>query len=208
MVWDDGDKLIIESRVINNDKYSSYNDDYHTRKTNDTKKMFKFMKEYLKPFSYLEISARTRRLAEDKHNAWRVEPHRKLRDNMDIGREELSEIFMRLQEAGVLPVNQYMESIYNEAIPAYKEVKERNSREFDSVHVFFNPDDSIAMTMTKGENKGVYQFDTLDMCPQWVQEGVGLLKMAESSTHVPYIGIKTDDRNFWITPPVVEKQQS
>jgi hypothetical protein len=45
---------------------------------------------------------------------------------------------------------------------------------------------------------GAYTHDSLAAAPAFIQQQVGLLKMMDKNTHVPDVGYKSSDTEFWI----------
>lgn len=194
----------IESRLIQNDKFSSVNSDYHTKTTSDTRKLFKLVREYVKPYSGMELALRTLRTAEASFDAWRTEPMRNSRESVsDLYRDDLLEIFASLKALGVTAVHAKMQRVYDQAVPAYLEGKERTNNKFAGVHVTFNPDDSVIVTCMREDvenniTKGSVTHESLEVCPAFIQEQVAMLRLIESKTHLPNVGTKVDDKTFWI----------
>lgn len=194
--------LTLESRLIENDKYATYNDDYHTKSTKDMKKMLKFMKEYVKPFTAHEIANKTRKTARDKLENWQSEPDKDLRSfRYHVGDGEILDTFNKLRELGVAPVNNLMEKLYESTLPAYIEGKERAKKNFDNYcHVFINPDESLMISKV-GIDAGrtvAETFNSLEDMPTEVQQNLAMLRMLEAGSFAPNLGIKLTDKEFWI----------
>jgi hypothetical protein len=202
-VKDDGENptLTIESRLIENDKYAQYNDDYHTKSTKDMKKMLKFMKDYIKPWSAHEIASKTKRKAEDKFQDWQREPYRKLRAVTNtIESLDFLKMFVKLKELGVAPVNDDMKMLYESALPAYLDYQSREGKKFANTHAFINPDESVFISNVGIESGRTVAklFNSIDEMPMNVQQNLAMLRMMENDVLVADVGHKISEREFWV----------
>jgi hypothetical protein len=193
-------KYTIESRLIENDKYSRHNSDFHTRKTTDIKKLFKYMKEYIKPFTSQEIAQRTYRSADNAFDDWKSNVYREFRRTVDLNPMEIMEELVRLKALGVQPQTEKFRRIFETGIPAYEEYKVIDGKKFSRIHVFVNFDDTVTVTtMPNGQlPSGVEMFESMDKAPQYVQEQVGMLRLVDGAKYVPNVGYKASDKEFWI----------
>ena len=200
-VKEDGENptLTLESRLIENDKYARHNNDYHTKSTKDLKKMLKFMREYIKPFSGQEIAQKTYRSVEQDFDTWRSKPWR----NVRMAMQELDPLdyvaeFEALALMGIEPQTKKFREAMTTVIPESKENKRRTDMKFDAVHIHINPDNSICLTIMKGDNRGSKIVETVDECPQYIQQALAMLKMVDDNTHIPEVGKRNNDKDFWV----------
>ena len=200
-VKEDGENptLTLESRLIENDKYARHNNDYHTKSTKDLKKMLKFMREYIKPFSGQEIAQKTYRSVEQDFDTWRSKPWR----NVRMAMQELDPLdyvaeFEALALMGIEPQTKKFREAMTTVIPESKENKRRTDMKFDAVHIYVNPDNSICLTIMKGDNRGSKIVETVDECPQYIQQALAMLKMVDDNTHIPEVGKRNNDKDFWV----------
>lgn len=185
------------SRLIQNNRYSTYNDDYHTRTTNDLKKMLKYMRESLKPFSALEIAVRTLNKANGNFSEWQVKPRLESANTVrHLGTEDLLEIF-RLQKAqGVAPVNDKVVAIYEKGLPADELYKERANVTPARIHIFINPDSTVQVTMFNDQSFTLY--DSMETVPENLRQQIAMLQISDNGNHIGSIGTKMTDREFWV----------
>lgn len=199
---DEKPTLTIESRLICNDKYAAYNDEYHTRSTKDPKKMLKFMKDYIKPWSAHEIANKTKRTMENKIDEWKSKPDKNVRGfRYQVSDSEIFESFQKLKDMGVAPVDTLMEKLYESILPDYIEGKERSKKKLsDLCHVFFNPDGSLSITRV-GIDAGrtvAKTYESIEETPQVVQNNIAMLKIVEADQFVPEVGYKANNTAYWI----------
>lgn len=200
-VKDNGEEpvLTLESRLIQNDKFSIHNSDYHTKSTKDLKKMLKFMKEYIKPFSGQEIAQKTYRGAEQNFDEWRRGAWRNLREALsELNHEDYVAEFEALAQMGITPQTNKFREAMSVVIPESAENKRRTNMKFDAVHIFINPDDSVCVTIMQGENKGSKIVESIEECPQYIQQGIAMLKMVDDNTHIPEVGKRVNGKDFWV----------
>jgi hypothetical protein len=65
-------------------------------------------------------------------------------------------------------------------------------------HVAINPDDSVVITIMRGDDKGSSIKESLDACPLFIQQNVGMLKMVNDNERIPEVGTKVNATQFWI----------
>lgn len=193
--------LTLESRLIENDKYAQYNHDYHTKSTKDMKKMLKFMKDYIKPWSAHEIACKSKRSAEEKFQNWQREPYRKLRAATNtLDSTDYLKMFVKLKELGVVPVNDDMKMLYESALPEYLDYQGREGKKFANTHAFINPDESVFISNV-GIDSGrtvAKLFNSIDEMPINVQQNLAMLRMMENDVLVADVGHKISEREFWV----------
>jgi hypothetical protein len=184
----------VRSRLINNEKYASHNDDYHSRTTNDPKKVSKFLKDYFKPFAPLEIAGLTSRRFEAHDDEWRDEFRWKLRDVVAV---EPSELFLEvhhLVSLGVEFKSDKFKRIVTEGMPMFTEHMRRKNDSRKTTHIFINPDDSAQVTF--GDFNHIYQ--TPEDMPEDMQQQVAMLRMVEADTFIPEVGMKMSTNTYWV----------
>jgi hypothetical protein len=200
-VYSDGDKIVVESRLIQNEKYNMHNTDYHTRKTQDIRKVLKYMKEYLKPYTAQEVANRTLSNAKQAFNEHKEKAMWKARgyklDDLDALYEEV----MHMKTLGYEPKTNAVKKLVNEGFPALEQYMKTKDTEFPRVHVHIAPDESVTIAVLMKHSNletGAYTHDSLAAAPAFIQQQVGLLKMMDKNTHVPDVGYKSSDTEFWI----------
>lgn len=200
-VYSDGDKIVIESRLIQNEKYNMHNTDYHTRKTQDIRKVLKYMKDYLKPYTAHEIANRTLSNAKQAFNEHKDKALWKARNYKLDDIDALYEEVMHMKMLGYEPKTNAVKRLIHEGLPAFEQYMKVKDTEFPRVHVHIAPDESVTIAvLAKHSNleMGATTHETLAAAPTFIQQQVGMLKMMDKNTHVPDVGYKSSDTEFWI----------
>lgn len=191
--------ITIESRLIKNDKYATHNDKYRTRSTHDIKKMFKYMKEYIKPFSGQEIAQKSYRGVQHEFEQWQTKSAWGVREALrELDHNDWMEGIVKLQALGIEPPTEKFAQLVKTAIPHFEEMKRRNAMEEPNYHIHLNPDDSVVVTIMRGEEKGSMTKESLDACPMFIQQSLGMLKMMDERSRIPEVGTKVSNTEFWI----------
>lgn len=201
-VWtDDKGRVVVESRLIQNDKYAVHNSDYRTRKTQDPRKALKYIKEYIKPYTSHEIANRTISNAEYAFNSHRDKVGWKAREYRLQDIEVLHAELMHMKTMGYEPKTDAVRKLMTEGFEHIEHAMRMKDTEFPKVHVHIAPDESVTVAvLAKHSNleMGAYTHETLAAAPTFIQQQVGLLKMMDKNTHVPDVGYKSSDTEFWI----------
>lgn len=195
------DYWVLESRLIHNDRYRG---DRRTQKrTKDLKKMLRYMRDFVKPLSAKEIAVNTRDVLSSRIGRWKHEAIEKMRNTCDFDRDAVMEELVRMRAVGYKPQTAVMARIMEQGIDAWEEAKRRSERKVMQVHVFMNPDESVEVFCDDnlgygGINHGVTVFNSLTEAPVNIQQSIAMLRMLEDKTHVPEVGVKVDERNYWV----------
>lgn len=194
----------ITSRLISNSKFNPGKVEHHTKTTNDAKKAIKFMRDYIKPFSQIELAERSRGYVEASFNEQKTEVRSAFYDVCQIGMEALMQEVIRLKAIGVQPQTEKFEKIYTEGIDKYEEYLESKQKKFNQAHIWINPDESVLFTLV--ENEGAKpttaSYESLTECPDWVQQGVAMLRMLDvDKKAIKGLGTRWGDSDFWVEVP-------
>jgi hypothetical protein len=186
---------ILRSRLIKNEKYAQHNDDYHSRETTDLKKLSKFLRDYVKPYSPLEISQMGGDVYDDLHN-WRSEARRSFREVVGrVSEDDVAEEVAYLKSVGVQFRSDKFRNIATKGLDLHEELKRRNNDAIKNVHVYINPDESVHVTVADDKT---YSYDTLDSAPETIRQQVAMLMMVDMKQYVPEVGKRTDEKMFWV----------
>ncbi len=106
-----------------------------------------------------------------------------------------------MQTVGYVPKTEHMRKALTEGLPVMQEAKELSDKEFTKLHVYLAPDGMVTVSvLAKYVNMemGTTTFESLESAPTLIQQHVGMLKMMDKDTHVPNVGYKSSDTEFWI----------
>jgi hypothetical protein len=194
-------EYVIESRLIRNEKFSSNNSEYYTKRTTDPKKFFKHLKEYAKPFTYQEVALRSMRSAENKFDDWKNEKRAAPYRVSHVDWEGMYEEISKLHALGVQPQTERFKRIYEEGLPAYNEYKAVKDKPFKRIHVLVQADGTVAVSSFADYTdvqKGSTLYEEMDHVPKHIQEQVGMLRMMTTGDFVPNVGLKINEKEFWV----------
>ena len=186
--------LKITSKRITNDKYSSHNSEYRTRTSSDPKKMLKWMKDYIKPYTPAEVAEKTFDRMQDSQRAWRIKAEDAVAIHGRLSEDDLYTEVEALANLGVQFHTEKFRQLLVTGLPAYHEKKVRRNTPEPNTHVSINPDHSIVVTA----NEEFTAYDSFDALPQNIQQQVSFLRMVEPNEYVPTVGIGFDQNAYWI----------
>lgn len=187
--------FVLQSRLISNEKYSEFNDDYRSRETTDIKKMAKFLREYVKPYSPQEISEMGGNISSDYYD-WQQEAAQQFRRVAgQVTTVDIAEEIAYLKSVGVQFRSDKFREIATTGLELFDEMKRRKESGIVHAHVYIHPDDSVSVSVTEGRT---YAFETLDSVPEVVRQQVAMLMMVDMNQYVPEVGKRTKDKMFWV----------
>jgi len=178
-----------------------HNSEFHTRKTQDVRKVLKYMKEYLKPYTAQEIANRTLATAKQAFNEHKDKALWKARDYKLADMDVLYEEVMHMKMLGYEPKTDAVKKLIHEGFPVLEKYMKVKDTEFPRVHVHIAPDESVTVAVLMKQSNmevGATTYDSLAAAPTFIQQQVGLLKMMDKNEHVPDVGYKSSDIEFWI----------
>jgi len=193
----------IESRLIDNTRYVRGNDRKHQKHTKDPKKLLRYMRDYIRPFTTKEIASRSTDMRRRHLDNWYGQAGSLVRDLCNLDREDVMEEMIRMKAVGYKPQTEKFAQVMEQGIPAWEEVKRLKNRKAMNVHVFINPDESVEIycqdkTGFGGINQGVTAFNSLAESPNCIQQQVAMLRMMDDNAFVPEVGTKVDANNYWV----------
>lgn len=196
---DDKNRLVYKlySRLIENEKYNSQNDEYHIKKTSDPKKLLALLKEYVKPYTPQEIARRVGDGIYHDFEQWRDEPKHQYREMVRrLSVEDIVEEISYLQSVGVQFRSPAFQQVATSGVEQMQEHRRRAAVEQVSLHVFIQPDDSVMATRPNGQS---HVYENIDTAPQSIQQQVAMLRMVDAAQYVPEVGKRSvDQRMFWV----------
>lgn len=192
----------IHSRMIQNEKFRYSNPKYHIKETTDIKKVGKLLRDYARPYTSLEVSHMdsNQELGSDEA-MWRDRPHQQFNDIVrTLKTTEIAEEIMYLQSLGVQFRSDKFRLVATDGVQLYNEMKERANKRHDSLHVYLQPDGSVAVTAEdpKHMDKGAWTYASMEQAPQCVQQQVAMLRMCDERLYVPEVGRKVNENRYWI----------
>ncbi len=192
----------LTSRLIANEKYAAHNDDYFTKSTTDTRKMLKYLREFVKPYTSLEIATRTSFAARETHHVWQEKPLTDFRCIAGgISPNEIAKEVMYLKSIGVEFHTDKFRKIAEEGVELYDEAMRRAAIPFSGTHVFLQPDDSVLVTrMVDGDfdDAGATLYERFDEVPEDIRQQVAMLRMVDGKQFIPEVGSRMNEREFWV----------
>jgi hypothetical protein len=186
---------VLRGRLIKNEKYAEHNDDYHSRETTDIKKLSKFLRDYVKPYSPLEVSKMGSGVFDELYS-WRSEARRSFSEVVgQVTESDVAEEVAYLKSVGVAFRSDKFRDIAAHGLELYDELKRRENDDIKNVHVYINPDESVNVTVADDKT---YSYETLGGVPEAVRQQVALLMMVDMKQYVPEVGKRTAEKMFWV----------
>jgi len=194
--------FVVQSKLINVGRYNS--DRKHQKITKDEKKTLKNLQDYIRPFNTQQIADRTKGTAWDKLQNWKWGIRRQARESMGFDMDTIYEEVKRMKDLGLRAQTEKFQKAMDEGIARFEENKLVDKvEERDLAHVFMNPDGSIEVRLAKNAEDYATKeirsaYSRVDEMPYELSSKIAMLRMTEAQTFVPYVGVKVDDRTFWL----------
>ena len=192
--------FVLHSKAIDNPRFRN---ERRSRKiTGDPAKMLKYLKTYVLGYDPKELSLMTKDVMANKFESWRWQATRATRDVVACDMQVIYEEAKRMADLGLRAQTAKFQKVIDEGLALYEEGKYVESRkDRDLVHLFFNPDDSISLWFDALSDKTTglsIHYKSFDDLPEQVATRAAMLKISEIKTFIPDVGIRADDRSFWV----------
>lgn len=194
------DVFVLHSKEIHNPRFR--NERRSRKMTGDPAKMLKYLKDYVLGFNPKELASMTKDVMADKFSDWRWKAMKATRDVVACDMQVIYEEARKMADLGLRAQTAKFQKVIDEGLALYEEGKYVESRkDKDLVHLFFNPDDSVSLWFDGGSDKTTGlspYYKSFDDLPEQVASRAAMLKMTEANTFIPDVGIRADDRSFWV----------
>lgn len=185
-------------RVITRHVLNTRYNDSERRKSIDTvseKRAVKLMVEHILPFKLSEIASRSVNLITASEQTWRLEftP-----DEFSAFRGDYSTIykeFKNLLSYGVSFVTDEFRAIAERGIAKYETWLERNQTKISKWFVKFTNHGEVLVLSPTGDTT---RYNGFTLLPEFIQEGVGMLKLLSKANSIPGLGVRVSEDTFWV----------
>lgn len=194
------DKYMVESRLIENNKYAHYNSDHHCNASQNMKNIVKIALSKLKPLQIHEVARKSLescRIHTDISDI-RHDIARSIRDEISsVSRTEIFEELLHMRNMGYAPKGEAMGKLMT--FVNKNEARFREDYEFNPEvrFVYINPNNTITVTKQEGESLGDYP--NVNSLPEDILSKLTVLMLSPDNTFIRDIGKKDKENMFWIT---------
>jgi hypothetical protein len=192
--------FVIHSKDIYNPRFR--NERRNRNITKDPAKMLKYLKTYVQPYTARELAKMTKDVMESKFSDWRWNALKACKEVVQCDMNIIYEEAKRMAELGIRAQTARFQKVLDEGLTLYEEGKYVESRkDRDLVHLFLNPDDSISVWFDSTSDKTgglLPHYTSFEELPEQVATRMAMLKMTSENTFVPDVGVRANDRSFWV----------
>lgn len=163
--------------------------------TANPKRAVQAMLKHITPLSLAEIAAKTRRMGERAINEWQMEYVPRELDTLGVlGRDAMYREFQNLLAQNVTFVTDEFKAIVSTGLQKYEIWKERKETPVSLWYVHF--DNAGISVLTPDAMVG--RFTSFEVLPDYLQEGVGMLRLTPQDTMIPGVGARVTDTDYWV----------
>jgi hypothetical protein len=194
------DKYVVESRLIENNKYAHYNGEHRCNASQNMKNIVKIALNKLKPLQINEVARKSQescRIHGDISDI-RHEIARLIRDEISgVSRAEIFVELLHMRNMGYKPKGEAMGKLM--AFANKNEAQFREDYEFNPEvrFVYINPNNTLTVTNQEGESIGDYP--NVNSLPEDILSKLTVLMLSPDNTFIRGIGKKDKENMFWIT---------
>lgn len=185
-------EFLVESRLIQNAKFSGWSAEYHSQRTKDTAKAIKIALNNLKPFGWNELTNEARENAQQSHKKWAGSNSQvayDLRIDPDTMAEELNNL---IEQGVVFKTSQFKNAIG--ALPAYMEYLERRKKPANMDTVMLH--EGVVVFMKHGDSMNPTMCKSIEELPEGHQTKIALLRLLGDNEYLPEVGYKKSEYKY------------
>jgi hypothetical protein len=203
---ENGSKFVVSSRLINNERYSTYSRGYHTLSTKNPDKALANMLKNIAPFTYADALDKRRNLITEHIEDWLRGPKLPCQKAFQtITYTDFFDELMRIDREGTPFVHPKFKNALEVGRESFAESSRRQKVEGNVYYVTYQEDGVGVLTCPlryakQGElrvesNKHHYNEEEI---PEVVKANVPLLKMLSDGENIQEIGIRVNDKEFFV----------
>lgn len=184
---------VITRKVLN----TRYNDS-ERRKSVDTvseKRAVKLLLEYVTPFTLFEIASKSHHMVCTMERDWREEftP-----EEFGLFRTDYVNVykeFKNLLAHGASFVTPEFRDAAERGVAKYEIWNERRQIQISKWFVMFTDHGEILVQTPTGDTT---RFNAFELLPEFIQQGVGMLKLLNGADRILGLGVRVSDNKFWV----------
>jgi hypothetical protein len=194
---DDKDVYVISSPTIVNSRYKGARK--NEKQTKDPAKALKYLQSFIRPFTPQRIASYSFSNVDRKFDHWRWDIEKQAGSIMRLNMHQVYEEIKRMRELGLKAQTADFQRAMDEGLEKYEHMKATANRKIEELmHVFFNPDESADIHMHKPYEGIAASYASINEMPYDLASRISMLRIGEVDSYVPNVGIRTDDRTFWV----------
>jgi hypothetical protein len=167
------------------------------------------MMDFVRPYSLDEVRRESVYDFTNSVDKW-VHAAKKEYNNVKVDdRKEIVEEMLHLKSLGVQFKTSVFRKLADEVEGIYSEYKRRTEAKFRAYHVVFTPNmiyvsagellkNSYHDSVFKADNATPSAYQAVEMLPENILSGIGLLKMVNTGESVDEVGIRVNENEFYI----------
>jgi hypothetical protein len=184
---------VVESKRINNDKYASHSEGYHTKKTKAFSNAVKNGLQYLKPVMFDELLSEKLDAAQHAINTIRYPAEDKLHSAGSVGRDNVLTELRNMIRTGYQPVTEKFLASMNLLAAEDAELQRVANYKPRKCFVWVKPD---RVEYQVEGNERVIAYDPTQV-PEEIRDKVAVLQIG-SGSGIMDVGVKVSNTMYWV----------
>jgi hypothetical protein len=196
-VMHEGDNTFycVESKKIENEKYSVSSDGYNIRQSKDIKKALKIALQFLKPLAYDDVLDECRNPLAIGLNNLRSPAREKLHDSLSIMRNDMAQEIAHMIASGYQPNTQSFKNALDLMMKEGAELKRMQDYKPRACFVWVKPN-SLSYRFT--EEQHVTECTSMDDVPEFIRNKLAVLQIAKNGDAITDVGVRVSDITYWV----------
>jgi hypothetical protein len=184
----------VQSPRIRNDRYATYNDNYHMKKSTNFKTAVKTALENLKPFSVRQLMEDHEHSLNSAQSQITQPANSRLYDAMTIGCWDVQEEVEAMMLSGYTPKTPRFQKAMQLLVEHGEELKRLSRYKPKGTFVWLKP--TQIEYIEEGGTPVV--IDNVDEVPEDIRNKIAVLQIGANGSAIIEVGMKIDDTKYWV----------
>jgi hypothetical protein len=191
----DGEVYTVNSRLIENAKFSAWNSyDYHTKKSKHMNNIVKEALKHLLPTQFKEVVAESVDKVDRHLHDIRSEAVQGMRRSLHGTIDDLRDELFHMVEQGYKPKNASIASAMAYVVETKEQYERNQSYDPKRVFVWIKSD----CVVYKGKGHDMTQVASTEELPEEIRGKLFVLMVSDKDRFIDEVGMKAGDNKFWV----------
>jgi hypothetical protein len=189
-------EFCVESKDINNEKYSSGSGGYNTRKSKDVAKALKVALKFLIAPDYEAIEARCNGMLHTSIENLRDPARSKLYNKLSINRSDLAHEMQNMIALGYVPATTSFKAAVDLLATEGAELRRMENYKPRACFVWVR-DSSLSYKFTD-DHADPTVCTSMDQVPELIRNKLAVLQIAQVGEAIADVGVRVSDKTYWV----------
>lgn len=192
---DGGVAFAVHSEKIENEKFATCNDGYHTRQSKDMAKALKLAMKFLTPLDHDDIQGRCDGKLNSAIHTLNEEAKNKMYNKLGIGRSVIAQEVAHMIACNYVPSTTEFQKALDLLATEGAELRRMQNYKPRACFVWVK---SNSLSYKFKEDREAIECTNMDDVPELIRNKLAVLQIANNSDVIADVGIRVSDITYWV----------